>query len=103
MFARQNQGRAAARNLATTRRRHRAARLWRLLPFAVAALLAGGATLPQPAFAAPAPPSVAFTNLTLLNGWGTYPGSAHPAITEISGIVYFKGAITTSSSNTKVG
>jgi len=99
MFARQNQGRAAARPLGAIRSRHRAARLWRSLPFAVAALLAGLVTLPQPALAA-APPGATFTKLTLLNGWNTYSGSASPAITDISGIVYFKGAISTSSSNT---
>jgi hypothetical protein len=98
VFAR-HRGRAASGNPATTRPR-RAARLWRTLPFAVAALLAGGIALPQSAFAAPAGPSVLFTNLTLLNGWGTYPGSASPAIADVSGIVYFKGAIATSSSNT---
>jgi len=99
MFARQNQGRAAARPLGAIRSRHRAARLWRSLPFAVAALLAGLVTLAQPALAA-APPGATFTKLTLLNGWNTYSGSASPAITDISGIVYFKGAISTSSSNT---
>jgi hypothetical protein len=56
--------------------------------------------MPQSALAASAGPSVTFTKLTLLNGWGTYPGSASPAIADISGTVYFKGAITTSSSNT---
>src|SRR5215469_490867 len=100
MFARQHQGRAAARNLATTRPRQRAVRLWRSLPFAVAALLAGAVALPQPALGATAPSSVTFTKLTLLHGWGTDPGSATPAIADISGIVYFKGAITTSSTNT---
>ncbi len=102
MFARQNRGRVAARNLATLRPRHRAARLWPSLPFAVAALLAGSAALPPSALAAAAGPTATFTKLTLLNGWGTYPfGSASPAVTDISGIVYFKGAMSTSSSNTK--
>jgi len=100
MFARQNRGRAAARKLAPTRPRRRAARLWPSVPFAVAALLAGAVAMPQSALAASAGPSVTFTKLTLLNGWGTYPGSASPAIADISGTVYFKGAITTSSSNT---
>ena len=100
MFARQNRGRAAARKLAPIRPRRRAARLWPSVPFAVAALLAGAVAMPQSALAASAGPSVTFTKLTLLNGWGTYPGSASPAIADISGTVYFKGAITTSSSNT---
>jgi hypothetical protein len=99
MFARQNQGRAAARNLAARSPRHRAARLWQSALLAVAALLAGAVALPQSALAA-AGPSVTFTKLKLLNGWGTYPGSASPAIADISGIVYFKGAITTSTTNT---
>jgi hypothetical protein len=81
MFARQNQGRAAARSLGAVRSRHRAARLWRSLPFAVAALLAGLVTLPQSALAA-TPPGATFTKLTLLNGWNTYSGSASPAITD---------------------
>ena len=98
MFARQNRGRAAARNLATTR--PRAARLWQSLPFAIAALLAGAVALPQPALGATGPPSVTFTKLTLLHGWSTYGGSAAPAIADISGTVYFKGAISTSSTNT---
>jgi hypothetical protein len=98
MFARQNRGRAAARNLATTR--PRAARLWQSLPFAIAALLAGAVALPQPALGATGPPSVTLTKLTLLHGWSTYGGSAAPAIADISGTVYFKGAISTSSTNT---
>jgi hypothetical protein len=108
MFARQSQGQRAARNLATQRPWHRAARLWRALPLA-AALLAGAASLPQSALAAALPqpalaaalprPAVGFTKLTLLHGWSTYTGSASPAVEDISGIVYFKGAITTASSN----
>jgi hypothetical protein len=100
MPARQDQGRTAARKLAARCTRHRAARRWRSVPFAVAALLAGALALPQPALAASAGTSAAFTSLTLLNGWSTYPGSARPAIADISGTVYLKGAITTSSSNT---
>lgn len=96
MFARQNQGRTAA----TMRPRRRAARLWRWFPFAVAALLSGAVLLPQAALAGVAGPSVTYTKLKLLHGWGTYPGSAHPAITDIAGIVHFKGAITTSTTNT---
>src|SRR5215467_14216311 len=101
MFARQNQGRAGARALATIRPRHRAARLWRSLPLAVAALLAGAVALPQSAHAAAAMPNATFTKLTLLNGWSGGPfGTASPAVTDISGIVHFKGAISTSSGNT---
>ena len=106
MFARQNKG-PTARNLATVRPRHRAARLCRSLPLAVtallgavAALLAGVVALPQSALAAAGPPSVTFTKLTLINGWNTYSGSASPAVADISGIVHFEGAISTSSSNT---
>src|SRR5215469_8964204 len=108
MFARQNKG-PAARNLATVRPRHRAARLCRSLPLAVtallgavAALLAGVVALPQSALAAAGPPSVTFTKLTLINGWNTYSGSASPAVADISGIVHFKGAISTSSGNTNL-
>lgn len=100
MFIRQNQVRAAARKLAAMRPRRRAARLWLSLPVAVAALLAGAVALPQSALAAAAPPSVTFTKLTLINGWNTYSGSASPAVADISGIVHFKGAISTSSDST---
>src|SRR5260370_14462010 len=102
MFARQSRGRAAARNLATKRPRRRAARLWRSVPFAVAALLAGAVALPQPALGAAAAPSGTFTKLTLVNGWATSSGSATPAVADISGIVHFKGAISTSSGNTNL-
>jgi hypothetical protein len=98
MFARQSQHRGAARNLATRRPWHRAARLWRALPLA-AALLAGAAALPQSALAANAGPAIGFTKLTLLHGWSTHTGAASPAVEDISGIVHFKGAITTASSN----
>lgn len=99
MFARQNQGRTAARGSAAMRGQHLAARL--LLVFSVAAVAAGSAGLPQSALAAVATPAVTFTDLTLLNGWGAYSSdSASPAIADISGVVYFKGAISTSSSNT---
>lgn len=101
MFARQNQGRPAARYLTAAGPRHRAARLWWLLLIALAAAVpAGVAALPQPALGAVAAPGITFTKLTLLNGWGTYPGSASPAVADISGIVYFQGAISTSNSNT---
>lgn len=100
MFARQNQGRPAARYLAAVRLRNQAARSWRLLLVALVAVPAGAVALPQPALAAVAPPGATFSKLTLINGWGTYPGSASPAVADISGIVYFKGAISTSDSNT---
>src|SRR5262249_53879755 len=61
MFARQNQGRAAPRNLATMRPRQRAARLWQSLPFTIAAVLAGVVALPQSALGAVAAPGVTFT------------------------------------------
>ena len=38
----------------------------------------------------------------LINGWGTYSGSASPAVADISGIVHFKGAISASSGNTNL-
>ena len=98
MFARQNRGRAAARDLGRARQ---PARLWQSVPLAVAALLAWAVAPSQAALAATAAPGVTFTGLTLLHGWGTYPGdSASPAVADISGVVYFKGAISTSSSNT---
>jgi hypothetical protein len=100
MFARQNQGRQAARYLAAVRPRHRAARRWLLLLAALVAVPAGAVALPQPALGAVAAPGVTFTKLTLLNGWGTYSGSVSPAVADISGIVYFTGAISTSNSNT---
>lgn len=101
MFARQNRSRVVARNLTSIRRRQWVARLWQPLLFAVTAVLAGAVALPQSALGAVAAPGLTFTKLTLLNGWGTYPfGSASPAVVNISGVVYFKGAISTSSGNT---
>jgi hypothetical protein len=100
MFARQSRGRLGARNLATIHSRRRAARLWRSVPFAAAALLAGAVALPQAALGAATAPGAAYTKLTLLNGWATSSGSATPAVADISGIVHFKGAISTSSGNT---
>jgi len=101
MFARQNHGRAAACIVTGIRRRLRAARPWQPLLLATAAVLAGTVALPPPALGAVAAPGVTFTKLTLLNGWGTYPfGSATPAVADIAGVVYFKGAISTSSSST---
>lgn len=65
------------------------------------AVLIGAVALPQSALGAVAAPGVTFTKLTLINGWVTSPfGSASPAVTDISGTVYFKGAISTSDSNT---
>src|SRR5258708_32049739 len=101
VFARQNHGRAVASIQTSIRRRHRAARPWQPLLFAAAAVLTAAVALPEAALGAVAAPGVTFTKLTLLNGWGTYPfGSASPAVANISGVVYFKGAISTSSSNT---
>ena len=101
MFARQNQGQTATRSLAAARRRHRSARLWQSLLLGAAAVLAGAVAVPQSALGAVAAPGVTFTKLTLLNGWGTSPyGSASPAVADISGIVHFRGAISTSSGNT---
>jgi hypothetical protein len=100
MLERQNRGRSAARYLTAARPRRRAAWLGRLVLFALVAMPAGAVALPQPALGAVAAPSVTFTTLTLINGWGTYSGSASPAVADIAGIVYFKGAISTSDSNT---
>lgn len=76
-------------------------RIGRLLPVGVAAVLAGAVALPSAALGATSAPGVTFTKLTLLNGWVTSPfGSASPAVTDIAGVVYFKGAISTGSSNT---
>jgi hypothetical protein len=101
MFACQKQGRAAVGDPAATRPRRRTAGVRRSLSFAAAAAaLAGAFTLPQAALAATAAPAVTFTKLTLLNGWKTSPyNSATPAVTKISGVVYFKGAIASTSSN----
>jgi hypothetical protein len=80
--------------------RQRPGRHWKRLLFAGAAVLAGTAAMSQPALAAAAAPSATFTSLTLLNGWTGYGGTASPAVADIAGIVTFKGAISTSSSNT---
>ena len=101
MFARQNHGRAVAGILTSIRRRHWAARPWGPLLLAAAAVLTGAVALPQPALGAVAAPGVTFTKLTLLHGWGTYAfGSARPAVADISGVVYFRGAISASSGST---
>ncbi|HET7016687.1 MAG TPA: hypothetical protein VFI65_22385 [Streptosporangiaceae bacterium] len=54
-----------------------------------------------PAVAVSRAPAVAFTQLTLLNGWRTYPGASHAAVANISGIVTFKGSIQTDGSNSE--
>src|SRR5258708_2349353 len=103
MFARQNLGRAAARIPAVMRSRRLPARLWRPVAFSAAVVAAGVVALPQSALGATAVPGVTFTSLTLLNGWGDYSSAtAAPAISVISGVVYFKGALSTSSSNTNL-
>jgi hypothetical protein len=67
----------------------------------VGVVLAGTVALPLTASAAVAAPNIAYTKLTLLNGWGQYSvNSPTPAVADISGIVQFRGAISTSSSNT---
>lgn len=101
MFARQNRGRAAAGDKAAVRSWRLPARLWRLFPLSLAVAAAAAIALPQSAFGAVAAPDVMFTNLTLLNGWGPYSSdTATPAVAVISGVVYFKGAISTSDTNT---
>jgi hypothetical protein len=105
MFATKDQDnrRAGARGL--TRNRHGAVAR-RLRRAAAGAVCAAAVAFPlisaAGAQAATAMPIVTFTNLALLNGWGTYPGSASPAVTDISGIVHFKGAISTNSGNTNL-
>jgi hypothetical protein len=75
-------------------------RFWRSLPVAIA-VLGGAVVAAQPALAAPAVSKVTFTKLALLNGWHTSQyGTASPAVADIGGVVHFKGAIETSSSNT---
>ena len=44
--------------------------------------------------------ATSFTSLKLLNGWTNTPDStAHPSVRTIAGVVYFKGAMSTSGSN----
>jgi hypothetical protein len=92
--------RTAPGNLVTTSAPRRPARLWRRPLLAIAAVLAGTAALAQPALAAPATPSISYTDLTLINGWGQYPDSATPAVANVSSVITFRGAIKTSSGNT---
>jgi hypothetical protein len=63
---------------------------------AISALTAATPTL---ASASSAPSFLTFTNLALVNGWQTYPGSLPPAATANSGIITFRGAMTTSGTN----
>jgi len=68
---------------------------------AAAALSAPAAMLAQPAVAAPAThASVTWTRLTLLHGWRNSPhGTARAEVALVSGIVQFKGAISTTGNN----
>ncbi|HET7016925.1 MAG TPA: hypothetical protein VFI65_23580 [Streptosporangiaceae bacterium] len=78
----------------------RVARAWRSFLFLTIAALAGAIALPLPALGAVAAPSVSYTKLTLVNGWVGAPfGTGSPAVADIAGIVHFKGAISTSSTN----
>lgn len=44
--------------------------------------------------------ATSFTSLKLLNGWTNAPdGTAHPSVRTIAGVVYFKGAMSTSGSS----
>jgi hypothetical protein len=97
----QDNRRAGARGLT---RNHQGAVARRLRRAAAGAVCAAAVTLPfvtaTGAQAAAAAPGITSTKLTLLHGWSTYPGSASPAVMDISGIVHFTGAISTSSGNT---
>jgi hypothetical protein len=103
MFAAKDQDhrRVGARGLT---RNHDGAVARRLRRAAAGAVCAAAVALPligaAGAQAAANGPTVTFTKLTLLHGWGTYSGSATPAVADISGIVHFKGAISTSRGNT---
>jgi hypothetical protein len=99
MLAPHNRGQAAARGWATMRLRRQATWLRQLIVFIVAATAAGAVALPQAAVGAVATPGVTFTNLTLINGWSSY-SSVSPAVAEISGVVYFRGAIFFSGGST---
>jgi len=78
----------------------------RLRRAAAGAVCAAAVALPlisaAGAQAATTMPSITFTKLTLINGWGAYSGSASPAVSDISGIVHFKGAISASSGDTNL-
>jgi hypothetical protein len=105
MFATKDQDnrRAGARGL-TCKYHGAVARRLRLA--AAGALCAAAVTLPlisaAGAQAATTMPGITFTKLTLINGWGTYSGSASPAVADISGIVHFKGAVSASSGDTNL-
>src|SRR5579863_8244873 len=103
MFATKDQDNRRAGGRGLTRNHHGAVAQWLRRAVAGAAC---AATIAMPfaigtgAQAATAGPAVTFTKLTLLHGWGTYPGAASPAVADVSGIVHFTGAISTSSGNT---
>jgi hypothetical protein len=65
----------------------------------VAGTLSAIGTLPQPAVALTVPQAPTFTKLTLMNGWHGTLGYATPAVANISGIVTFKGDISTTGAN----
>ncbi|MBV9648473.1 MAG: hypothetical protein JO043_13480 [Candidatus Eremiobacteraeota bacterium] len=47
-----------------------------------------------------ASPNITFTTLTLLNGWTGGPfGTSVPAVAKSKGLVYFRGAMSTTGSN----
>src|SRR6516165_2614096 len=73
----------------------------RLRLMAVGALCATAVILPVVGAAGAQAAQVAsFTPLTLKNGWTGAPfGTSNPAVSNISGIVHFKGAIATSGTN----
>ena len=97
---------ALARPLARSRSRAAACRLRRLAlcgMSAVVVILPVGALGSSPAQAAasvrPAAAS-GWTSLTLQNGWTGSPfGTSAPAVSAISGIVHFKGAIATTGAS----
>ena len=103
MFAAKDQGnrRTGGRGLT---RNHHGAIAQRLRHAVAGAVCAAAIAIPfvsaAGAQAAATAPGITVTKLTLLHGWGTYPGSASPAVRDISGIVHFTGAISTSSGNT---
>jgi hypothetical protein len=70
---------------------------WRLLAVGVTVLAAAMMALPAAATAAPASQGVTFTDLTLQNGWTTYPTTATPAVAIIDGIVHLRGGISNPS------
>jgi hypothetical protein len=105
MFSAKDQDRRPAGARGLTRNHHGAVARG-LRRAAAGAVCAAALTLPfitvTGAQAATTAPGITFTKLALINGWTTYSGSASPAVTDISGIVHFKGAISTSSGNTNL-